>query len=143
LFFPEAIVATDSDPIVGNWYQHLDKGQKFEVVAVDEDQGVIEIQHFDGDLEEIDADAWYEMEIEPSEAPENWSGPMDSFEEGSLDYTETDMNSGDWNAPGRDLDRKRGIRKRRPPQSEDDPEEDEGVDYDEEEFPDEIWRDEE
>ena len=56
---------TESAPIVGNWYRHLDKGQKFEVVAIDEDARIVETQHFDGDIEEIDLDDWYELDIEP------------------------------------------------------------------------------
>lgn len=86
----------DLDPIVGNWYRHLDKGQKFEVVAVDEDEGIVEIQHFDGDVEELDLDAWYELEIEGAEPPEDWTGPLDDIEEDDLGYTETDMGSDDW-----------------------------------------------
>ena len=30
---------TEADPILGNWYRHLDKGQKFWVVALNEDEG--------------------------------------------------------------------------------------------------------
>ena len=86
----------DLDPIVGNWYQHLDKGQKFEVVAVDEDEGVVEIQHFDGDVEELDLDTWYELAIEGSEPPEDWTGPVDDIEEDDLGYTETEMGPDDW-----------------------------------------------
>jgi len=97
-------MATDADPMVGNWYRHLDKGQKFEVVALDEDHGTVEIQHFDGDLEEIDIDTWYQMEIETIESPENWSGPVDSFEQEELDYTETDMDAEDWESPASDFD---------------------------------------
>jgi hypothetical protein len=44
------------EPIVGDWYRS--HGQLFEVVAVDEDDDIIEIQHADGDLEEIDLDDW-------------------------------------------------------------------------------------
>jgi hypothetical protein len=45
------------DPIVGDWYRS--HGQLFEVVAVDDDERIIELQHADGDLEEIDQDDWY------------------------------------------------------------------------------------
>ncbi len=38
-------------PIVGCWYQ-ANLGVTFEVVAVDEDDMTIEIQHFDGSIEE-------------------------------------------------------------------------------------------
>lgn len=44
------------EPIVGDWYRS--HGQLFEVVAVDEDDDIIEIQHADGDLEEMDLDDW-------------------------------------------------------------------------------------
>ncbi|MGJ0483765.1 MAG: DUF6763 family protein, partial [Methylomicrobium sp.] len=57
----ESTMKNEADPIVGNWYQHLDKGQAFQVVAVDEDAGAVELQHFDGDVEEIDLDAWYRL----------------------------------------------------------------------------------
>ena len=42
------------DAIIENWYLHLDKGQPFQVIAVDEDTRLVEIQHIDGDLEESD-----------------------------------------------------------------------------------------
>lgn len=96
---------TEADPIVENWYQHLDKGQKFQVVAVDEDSGLIEIQQFDGNVEEIDFDTWYELDIEPTEAPENWTGPMDDIEIDDLGYSATDMQPDDWKAPLEELQR--------------------------------------
>ena len=36
------------DPAVGNWYQHLDDGRLFQVVAVDDEEELVEFQHFDG-----------------------------------------------------------------------------------------------
>jgi hypothetical protein len=45
------------EPIVGDWYRS--HGQFFEVVAIDEQEDIVEIQHADGDLEEIDIDDWY------------------------------------------------------------------------------------
>ena len=89
-------MSNDLDPIVGNWYKHLDKGQTFRVVAIDEDTATIEIQHFDGDLEQIDVDAWPEAEIEAAEEPEDWTGPVDEIDADELDYTETDMSARDW-----------------------------------------------
>ncbi|MEO6080842.1 MAG: DUF6763 family protein [Steroidobacteraceae bacterium] len=44
------------EPIVGAWYRS--HGQLFEVVATDEDEQVIEIQHADGNLEEMDQEEW-------------------------------------------------------------------------------------
>lgn len=44
------------EPVVGDWYRS--HGQLFEVVALDDTERVIEIQHADGDLEEIDIEDW-------------------------------------------------------------------------------------
>lgn len=44
------------DPIVGDWYRS--HGQFFEVIAVDEHERVVEVQHADGNLEEIELDDW-------------------------------------------------------------------------------------
>ena len=90
---------TEVDPIVGNWYQHLDKGQSFEVVAVDEDSATVDIQHFDGDLEELSFESWYQLDIELSEPPEDWTGAMDNVVRDDLGYTETEMQREDWSEP--------------------------------------------
>lgn len=63
-------------PTIGDWFQALD-GELFEVVAVDDDDGTIEIQYFDGTVEEIDYDAWEESQYFAAEPPEDYSGPLD------------------------------------------------------------------
>jgi hypothetical protein len=93
----ESTMKNEADPIVGNWYQHLDKGQAFQVVAVDEDACTVELQHFDGDVEEIDLDVWYRLPVELIEEPENWSGPFDVGEMDDLTGTEvTDTAVAEW-----------------------------------------------
>ncbi|CDH44919.1 MAG: hypothetical protein IPL59_19385 [Candidatus Competibacteraceae bacterium] len=77
---------SDVDPIIGNWYRNQETGNDFEVVALDEDAQTIEIQYFDGELEDLDLDAWYELPIESIEAPEDWSGPFDEMESDDLGY---------------------------------------------------------
>jgi hypothetical protein len=137
-------MATDADPVVGHWYRHLDKGQKFEVVAVDEDRGTVEVQHFDGDVEEIDIDTWYQQEIELIEPPENWSGPVDSFEDDALDYTETDMDEDDWEGPTSDFDEAPGgARKRRQGPKEEGSEEEAAPGEEQGFADDDLWREEE
>jgi len=79
---------SDVDPIIGNWYRNQETGNDFEVVALDEDAQTIEIQYFDGELEELDLDAWYELPIESIEVPEDWSGPFDEMEPDDLGYDE-------------------------------------------------------
>lgn len=63
-------------PSIGDWYKD-ESGNIFEVVAFDEDEGSIEIQYFDGAVEELDSDAWEELALEAVEAPEDWSGSLD------------------------------------------------------------------
>jgi len=69
-------MANTFQPQVGDWYQSIN-GDKFEIVAMEEKDATLEIQHFDGAIEEIDIDSWKEMEVRPIEAPEDWSGSMD------------------------------------------------------------------
>ena len=96
-------MSTEIDPIVDNWYSHLDKGQRFYVVAVDLDEGLVEIQHFDGDLEEVEYDEWYSMDLEPCEPPENWSGPVDIAEQDDFGTEITDTLAADWSEPLQEL----------------------------------------
>jgi hypothetical protein len=63
-------------PAIGDWYQ-APGSVKFEVVAVDDDDGTIDIQHYDGTVEELDFDAWEVSEFLPAEPPEDYSGSLD------------------------------------------------------------------
>ncbi len=67
-------------PSIGNWYR-LSGGELFEVVAIDDDEGTIDIQYFDGTVEEMDRDDWETQwddgVLEAAEAPEDWSGSVD------------------------------------------------------------------
>jgi hypothetical protein len=84
------------EPVTGNWYTHRDKGQMFQVIAVDEDRQLIEIQYFDGDLEEIDSDAWYDMDLEIAEPPEDERGPLDDATTDDGRYSETALSDRDY-----------------------------------------------
>jgi hypothetical protein len=67
-------------PGIGEWYRHTG-GDSFEVVALDEDDGTIEIQYFDGTVEEMDTEdwesQWADRTLEKGEAPEDWTGSVD------------------------------------------------------------------
>jgi hypothetical protein len=69
-------MAKTYQPRLGDWYRSIN-GDKFEIVALDEDVDTMEIQHFDGAIEELDFDSWNEMEVVPIEPPEDWSGSLD------------------------------------------------------------------
>jgi hypothetical protein len=59
-----------------------------QVVAIDASSGCIETQYFDGAIEEIEYDAWMSMDIEASEAPEDWTGPFDDLEQDDIGLAE-------------------------------------------------------
>lgn len=71
------------EPIVGDWYRS--HGQLFEVIAIDDLERVIEIQHADGALEEMDFDDWATRvragSLDLSDAPEDARLATDSDHE--------------------------------------------------------------
>jgi hypothetical protein len=67
-------VGREYEPTVGQWYEDLENEETFQVLKVDEDREIVEIQHLDGDVEELDVDDWAELDLELSEEPEGWSG---------------------------------------------------------------------
>ena len=75
-------------PVVGNWYSHRDKGELFQVVALDETAGTVEIQEFDGGLDELDLEDWRALAVESAAQPEDWSGPVDIVEPDEFGYTD-------------------------------------------------------
>lgn len=97
------IMPTAIHPVAGRWYQHLGKGQEFQVIDVDESSAMVATQHFDGDLEAISLDDWYELELEAIEAPEDCTGPMDEIDPDDLGYSDTAMDAADWGAPLEEL----------------------------------------
>jgi hypothetical protein len=74
------------EPVEGNWYCRLDKEQDFMVVDFNEAVGTVDIQHMDGDIEELDIEEWNDLDLEEIEVPEDWTGPLDELEPGDLGY---------------------------------------------------------
>jgi len=63
-------------PEVGAWYQTIE-GSYLEVVAQDLEDGTIEVQFYDGAVEEYDGESWETLQLRPAEPPEDWSGSLD------------------------------------------------------------------
>lgn len=92
-----------SQPEIGQWYVRTDKGEAFQVVGYDGAAHTIEIQSFDGDIDEIDDESWATLPLERGEPPEDWTGPMDDIEKDDLGFSDTEMKPGEWNEPLRGL----------------------------------------
>ena len=86
----------DYDPVPGQWYENLEEDEVFQVLTVDPDQELVEIQYDNGDLEELDLDAWHELDLERTEEPEGWSGSDDEDEDEDWDDEDEDEDDDDW-----------------------------------------------
>lgn len=64
-------------PEVSAWYQDAVSGSLFEVVAIDEASGTIEIQMLDGEVGEYDTSTWQSLYLAHAEAPEDWRSPYE------------------------------------------------------------------
>src|SRR5262245_64023197 len=68
-------MASELEPIVGDWYNY--RGRVFTVIDVDEDEGIVEIQYVSGTVQQVDLNAWYDMDLEQSEEPEDWNSDVE------------------------------------------------------------------
>lgn len=96
-------MANELDPLVSQWYAYKDKGQRFFVTAIDDAEGTVDVQHFDGDVEEFSLEAWRELNIELCEEPENWAAPFDVAEQDDLGTEISDTTQEDWAEPQREF----------------------------------------
>ena len=110
-------MSRDYEPVPGQWYENLEDEESFRVLKVDEDAELVEIEHLDGEIEEIDLETWHEMDLEATQEPEGWS------EEDEEEEDEED----DWDEDDEDED-----------EDEDDEDEDDDEDWDEDEEEDEY-----
>lgn len=112
----------DYDPVQGQWYEDLEENEIFQVISVDPDEEVVEIIYENGDTEEIDLDAWHELDLEHAEEPEGWSNDDDEDEDEDEDEDDDedlddedddwddDDDDDDWDDDDEDLDDDYGDR---------------------------------
>ena len=90
-------------PEVSAWYQDKNSGALFEVVAVDDDSGTIEVQLVDGELAEYDNSTWIQLNLSPAEAPEDWRSPYELAEDDS-EIADDTMVPENWSGPLADIE---------------------------------------
>ncbi|MHB1540598.1 MAG: DUF6763 family protein [Steroidobacteraceae bacterium] len=74
-------MSRDYEPVPGQWYENLEDEESFRVLKVDEDTELVEIEHLDGEIEQMDIETWHEMDLEQTEEPEGWAEDQDEDEE--------------------------------------------------------------
>ncbi len=80
-------------PVIGQWFRRSN-GVVFEVVAIDESEGTVEIQLYDGTLDEVDLDNWPELLLTEASAPEDWTGSVDMDPEEANERNGSDIPNG-------------------------------------------------
>lgn len=81
-------MSRDYEPVPGQWYENLEEEETFRVLSVNEDADLVEIEYLDGDIEEIDIEAWHEMDLEQTQEPEGWSESDEDEDEDDEDWDE-------------------------------------------------------
>ena len=90
-------MSRDYEPVRGQWYENLEEEEQFRVLTVDEDSELIEIEYLDGDIEELDLEAWHEMDLERIQEPEGWSDDDDEESDEDEEWDEEDdEDDDDW-----------------------------------------------
>lgn len=87
-------MTTLPSPRIGDWYKST-MGDAFEIVASDDDDDTLELQYYDGTIEELDRETWETLRPESVEPPEDWSGSMDVSVE-DIEITDILVESQDW-----------------------------------------------
>ena len=80
-------------PIIGRWLRRP-SGTLFEVVAIDDEARTIEIQQYDGTIDEVDLENWPELLLTEASAPEDWSGSVDMDPEDFVGKSNSEIPAG-------------------------------------------------
>ena len=69
-------MTTPFEPVIGEWYKRPE-GEVFEVVAINEHDGTIDVQFDDGTVGEFDAETWAMLELVTTVAPQDAAAVYD------------------------------------------------------------------
>ena len=103
-------MSRDFDPVPGQWYEDLDREEVFKVVSLDPDDMLVRIQWLDGEFEDLDLEAWNELDLEQAEEPEGWVDEEeelddeDDVDEDWDDEDEDEDDDDDWDDDDEDYD---------------------------------------
>jgi len=102
-------VSRDFDPVPGQWYEDLDREEVFKVVSLDPDDMLVRIQWLDGEYEDLDLEAWNELDLDQTEEPEGWvdeDEELDDADEDDLDddWDDEEEDDDDWDDEDEDYD---------------------------------------
>ena len=79
-----------------HWFKRPN-GTLFEVVAIDEEDATVEIQQFDGTIDELEIERWPQLLLTEVSAPEDWSGSVDMDPEDYVGKKDGEIPTGFYN----------------------------------------------
>jgi hypothetical protein len=65
-------------PVIGQWYRRADRTMPFHVVAADAVDQTVDVEYFDGTVDEWPLSHWHGLDIEPTGAPPDATGALES-----------------------------------------------------------------
>jgi len=87
------------DARIGQWYVRRDNGETFQVTGLDDESGTIEVQGFDGDLNEIERQTWNLLPLALAEPPQDWTGPVDDADVDEVGSSGSPTTEEGWRVP--------------------------------------------
>lgn len=91
------------NPHIGAWYKSEQIGGPFEVVATDDKDGFVEVQYLFGEIDELELDLWYELDLHTVSPPDNWASPFEINKE-DLGFSDDTFHPEDWSGPIHSVD---------------------------------------
>ncbi|RFA30508.1 hypothetical protein CAI21_05530 [Alkalilimnicola ehrlichii] len=76
-------MTTHLEPEKGRWYHDLNAKRDFQVVWLDDEGTLVEAQFTDGHKEQFPLAAWLDLNLEPTESPEESGLKGDTYRVGS------------------------------------------------------------
>jgi hypothetical protein len=83
------------EPVVGKWYLDADLDEQFRVVAIDAEREVVEIKYLNGEADEIELEAWSDLDLEAAEPPEEESAD-EAEDDGPSESRPAKRDADDW-----------------------------------------------
>lgn len=85
-------------PSIGQWFQEVESGQVFEIVAYDRDEATVQVQYLDGEIADFDLDSWAQLELSRAAEPEDWRSAFELDDELRVD-PDAAMHPVQWSNP--------------------------------------------
>ena len=97
-------MSRDYEPVPGKWYEDLEGEDTFQVLSVDPDEEIVTIQWPDREIQEIDLDAWNEMDLELTDPPDGWVDDVEEADDEDDDEVVAAEEDDDWDEDDDDWD---------------------------------------